>query len=121
MNDSHTSLQHIKTTETFLRIYVLLSQYLDRCLDDQVRETQSENDFQGHLTTTRREVLDLLSTNRVVKQKVENEYEAVLNLGSDYLEKAPSESMKRTLEKERETLRIKMLALSDLLAVLRSI
>ena len=26
---------YIETTETYLRFYVLLSQYLDRCLDDQ--------------------------------------------------------------------------------------
>jgi hypothetical protein len=112
---------YLTITETYLRFYVLLSQYLDRCLDDKISESLSENDFQQHLTDTHTAVLDLLATNRIVKQKVEKEYEHIVNLGKDYLEHSPREAMKKKLEEERETLRIKMLALSDLLAVFRSV
>jgi len=112
---------YIATTETYLRFYVLLSQYLDRCLDDKIQESLSEKDFQGHLTDTRTAVLDLLATNRIVKEKVEKEYEYILNLGKDYLERSAKEAMRKKIEEERETLRIKMLALSDLLAVFRSV
>ena len=112
---------YITTTETYLRFYVLLSQYLDRCLEDQIRGSLSEKDFQEHLTATRTTVLDLLATNRIVKQKVEKEYEYVLNLGKDYLEHSSNEATRKNLEEEREILRIKMLVLSDLLAVFRSV
>jgi len=112
---------YITTTETYLRFYVLLSQYLDRCLDDTIRESLSEHDFQRHLTETRTAVLDLLATNRIVKQKVEKEYEDIVNLGKGYLEHSPGEGMKKKVAEEREILRIKMLALSDLLAVFRSV
>ena len=112
---------YIPTTEVYLRFYVLLTQYLDRCLDDRIRESLSEGDFQKHLTDTRTAVLDLLATNRIVKQKVEKEYESVVNLGKEFLEHSEKEGMRKKLEEERETLRIKMLVLSDLLAVFRSV
>lgn len=112
---------YITITETYLRFFVLLTQYLDRCLDDRIRESLSEKDFQEHLTGTRTAVLDLLATNRIVKQKVEKEYEYIVNLGKDYLEHSTGEAVRKKLEKERETLRIKMLTLSDLLAVFRSV
>lgn len=121
MPEPHASSEYITTTETYLRFYVLLSQYLDRCLDEGIRESFSEKDFQGHLSETRSRVVNLLATNRVVKEKVEKEYEYVLTLGKDYLEKSPGEDMTKKLEGEREILRIKMLALSDLLAVFRSV
>ena len=112
---------YITTTETYLRFYVLLSQYLDRCLDDQIRESLSEKDFQEHLTATRTTVVDLLATNRIVKQKVEKEYEYVVNLGKEYLEHPAKETTRGKLEEERDILRIKMHVLSDLLAVFRSV
>ena len=121
MTEPQASLQYMTTTETYLRLYVLLSQYLDRCLDNEIRESLSEKDFQAHLTQTRTTVLDLLSTNRIVKQKVEQEYEKTLKLGNEYLNHPSEESLRKKLEEERETLRIKMLALSDLLAVFRSV
>ena len=112
---------YLTTTETYLRFYVLLSQYLDRCLEDQMRGSFSEKDFQEHLTATRTTVLDLLATNRIVKQKVEKEYEYVLDLGKGYLEHPSNEATRKKLEEEREILRIKMHVLSDLLAVFRSV
>ena len=112
---------YLTTTETYLRFFVLLSQFLDRCLDDQIHGSLSDKDFQEHLTATRTTVVNLLATNRIVKQKVENEYEYVMNLGKDYLESSLKEATRKKLEEEREILRIKMLVLSDLLAVFRSV
>ncbi len=63
--------QHIKTTETFVRLYVLLSQHLDRCHDEGARSTFPESEFQAHLAETRAVAALLFSTNRVVKYKVE--------------------------------------------------
>ena len=82
MTDPDISPPHIKTTETFLRLYVLLSQFLDRCLDDAARASLSEQDFQHHLSETHTNVGNLLSTNRVVKGKVEKEYEECCNSGA---------------------------------------
>ena len=81
MTEPPVSAQYFTTTETYLRFYVMLSQYLDRCRDEGIRESFSEKDFQEHLSNTRKSVLDLLSTNRIVEEKVKKEYEHILNLG----------------------------------------
>ena len=120
MSDQNIGPFYLKTTETFVRFYVLLSQFLDRCQDESTKKSLPEQDFQKHLADTRAEVLTLLSTNRVVKEKVEQESERILSLGTAFTEGRTDEATKTLLGKERETLRIKMLALSDLLAVFRS-
>ncbi len=112
--------QHIKTTETFVRLYVLLSQHLDRCHDEGAKSASPESEFQMHLTSTRTEAAQLSSNNRVVKDKVEDEYENILNLGAAYVKDPNDERTKDQLLQERAVLRIKMLTLSDLLAVFRS-
>ena len=112
--------QHIKTTETFVRLYVLLSQHLDRCHDEGARSAYPESEFQAHLAETRTEAAQLFSTNRVVKDKVEHEYERILNLVAAYVKNPKDEISRTQLKQERETLRIKTLTLSDLLAVFRS-
>ncbi|NKB81198.1 MAG: hypothetical protein GKS05_04775 [Nitrospirales bacterium] len=112
--------QHIKTTETFVRLYVLLSQHLDRCHDEGAKSAYPESEFQMHLTRTRTEAAQLSSNNRVVKDKVEDEYENILNLGAAYVKDPNDERTKDQLLQERAVLRIKMLTLSDLLAVFRS-
>jgi len=111
---------HIKTTETFVRLYVLLSQYLDRCHDEGARNAYPESEFQAHLAETRTEAAQLFSTNRVVHDKIEKEYERLLNLGSAFVKGPKDENIKAQLMQEREILRYKTLTLSDLLAVFRS-
>ena len=113
--------QHIRTTETLLRLYVLLAQYLDRCrAEDGSGSSLSEGEFQKHLVDTKGAVADLLSTNRIVPEKVKQEYEWVMKRG-DALTKNPGDSeIKAQVDQEREVLRIKTIALSDLLAVFRS-
>ena len=112
---------HITTTETMLRFYVFLGQYIDRCLDEEHRRSLPEEEFQQHLATTHNQVGELLATNRVVKTKAEAEFQRVTGLCQDFLKHPESGDPEHVLRKERETLRVKMLALSDLLAVFRSV
>jgi hypothetical protein len=113
--------QLIQITETVLRLYVLLAQYLDRCYDQTAREVLPESEFQTHLSQTQSQTAELLSTNKVVKVKVEGECERILNLGEACVERGQGEGFPSQLDKEREILRIKIQALSDLFAVFRSI
>ena len=113
--------QHIRTTETLLRLYVLLAQYLDRCRSDEGSSSSlSEGEFQRHLDETRTSLTNLLSSNRIVPHKVEQEYERVMDLGKSLTRKPEDAGLRSQVDQEREVLRIKTLALSDLLAVFRS-
>ena len=113
--------QFIQITETVLRLYVLLSQFLDRCHDQSAKEAFPESEFQAHLSETRKQAAELLVTNHIVKGKVEAECEGILKLAAECAEARKDERWQSRLEKEREVLRIKTLALSDLLAVFRSV
>lgn len=115
------NLPHITMTETMLRFYVFLGQYIDRCLDEKNRQSLPEQEFQRHLATTHDEVVQLLGTNHVVKDKAEVEFQRVTAMCQDYLKHPGTGDQSRVLHEEREILRVKMLALSDLLAVFRSV
>lgn len=121
MSKEELNQPHITMTETMLRFYVFLGQYIDRCLDEDQRRFLPEQEFQQHLATTHNEVGELLATNRVVKGKAEIEFQRVTDMCQDYLKHPGSSERGRVLEEKRETLRVKMLALSDLLAVFRSV
>ncbi len=112
---------HITTTETVLRFYVFLGQYIDRCLDEEHRQSLPESEFQQHLATAHDQVVELLGTNRVVKNKAETEFQWVTDMCQNYLKNPRTGDQPRALREEREILRVKMLALSDLLAVFRSV
>ncbi len=56
----------------------------------------------------------------VVKEKVELEYNRVHALGTTWVEGRTDQTAKATMEQEREVLKSKILALSDLLAVFRA-
>jgi hypothetical protein len=115
---------HIEITETLLRLYVFLSQYLDRCLDETIRKSFPEADLQAHLADTRKQIIEMLSVNRVVKGKVEQECEHVLSLGAACLTgkggSPPSQNGIEAVKAERAILKNKTIALSDLLAVFRA-
>ena len=113
--------RHMITTETMLRFYVFLGQYIDRCVDEEHRRSLPEQEFQQHLATTHDQVVELLATNRVVKDKAEVEFQRVTTMCQDYLTNPGSGDLSRALHEEREILRVKMLTLSDLLAVFRSV
>lgn len=121
MAEQDSNLPHITMTETMLRFYVFLGQYIDRCLDEEHRRSLPEQEFQQHLSTTHDQVVDLLATNRVVKDKAEAEFQRVTTMCQDYLKDPVHGGAQQVLQKEREILRVKMLALSDLLAVFRSV
>jgi hypothetical protein len=114
---------HIEITETLLRLYVFLSQYLDRCLDETIRRSFPEADLQAHLAKTRQQIMEMLSVNRVVKGKVEQECERVLSLGATCLTSKSGHGSQNDIEgvkTERAILKNKTIALSDLLAVFRA-
>ena len=121
MPDPDTNLLHITTTEALVRFYVLLAQYIDRCLDETAQRSLPENEFQNHLAETRAQVTELLATNRVVKNKAEMEFQRITALCEHFLKSPVDHTLKENLQQEHQVLRIKMLALSDLLAVFRSV
>jgi len=109
----------MEITETVLRFYVFLRHYLDRFHDQAAKEAFPESEFRKHLRVTQVKVTELLTSNRVVKQKVAAESNGILQLGSDSVERRSG--VTGQLAKERELLRVKTVAISDLLAVFRSI
>ncbi|MBI4401833.1 MAG: hypothetical protein HY581_09405 [Nitrospirae bacterium] len=112
---------HIEVTETLVRLYVFLAQYLDRCHDEAARQSFPEKELQAHLTTTRARMMDILSVNRVVRDKVEKECDRVLSLGAACLKgRSAKTAVQKELKAERGILQNKMIALSDLLAVFRA-
>lgn len=114
--------KHIEITETFVRLYVFLSQTLDRCLDQTQRESFPEKEHQAFLTEARNEMRGILTVNPVVKGKVEEECSRVLALAESYLKKGPGQKdALEQIQRERALLKTKLMALSDLLAVFRAL
>lgn len=110
----------IETTETLVRLYVFLTQYLDRCLDEAARQSFPEQELQRHLADTRTKLDGLLAVNPVVRNKVEQECERILSLGAACLGQGSLGAAREEVPRERAVLRSKTLALSDLLAVFRA-
>jgi hypothetical protein len=122
MNAQTTASSHIEITETLLRLYVFLAQDLDRCLNEAARQTFPEPELQSHLASTRAKMMEILSVNRVVKEKVEQECNRVLALAAACL--AGGDGKKAAMDElntERAVLKNKTMALSDLLAVFRAV
>jgi hypothetical protein len=113
---------HVLITETFVRLYVFLAQSLDRCLNQVSREAFPEKDYQAFLADTQAKLLEILAVNPVVKGKVEEECKRVLALAESCLRTGPDQaSAKERLKTERALLQMKIVALSDLLAVFRAL
>ncbi len=72
--------QHIDIAETFIRLYVFLTQYIDSCESETVNQDYPEVELQKNLASARAEMLDILKVNPVVKGKVEKECERVFSL-----------------------------------------
>lgn len=118
---TETQHGHIETTETLLRLYVFLTQFIDRCQDEAARKTYPEEELQAHLAATRAKVHDITKVNPVVQAKVEKECERVLTLGARCLKGGTEKvSALDVLDAERAILKSKTIALSDLLAVFRA-
>ncbi|MEP6887178.1 MAG: hypothetical protein ABI945_02540 [Nitrospirales bacterium] len=121
MNGEPVVHSHIEITETLVRLYVFLSQVLDRCLNEAARRTYPEQELQLHLASTRAEMMEILSVNRVVKDKVEQECHRVLALSAACLTNGAAKAAAMDeLNAERAVLKNKTMALSDLLAVFRA-
>lgn len=113
--------RHIEVTETFVRLYVFLANYLDRCLNEAARQTYPEAELQKHLAETVAKLTDILSINRVVKTKVQEECDRIMALGSACLQAGGKGTLADDIKTARAVLQNKTIALSDLLAVFRSI
>jgi hypothetical protein len=113
---------HSEVTETLVRVYVFLMQYLDRCLDEAARKTYPDEELHAHLATARATMADILAVNPVVKGKVEKECKDVLALGTAILKGGHERaSAMEPMQAQRAILRSKTIALSDLLAVFRAL
>jgi hypothetical protein len=121
MNTKAMTHGHIDVTEALVRLYVFLTQHLDRCQFESARTTYPEHELQSHLASTRVEIMGLLSVNRVVKHKVEEECNRVLSIAATCLTDGPEQTAAMDeLKAERAVLKNKTMALSDLLAVFRA-
>lgn len=113
---------HIEITETLVRLYVFLTQYLDRCLDEASRKAFPDEELHAHLAQTRATMADILAVNPVVKSKVEKECKDVLALGASILKGGTDRAAAtEPMQAQRTILRNKTIALSDLLAVFRAL
>ncbi len=122
MTAQSASPQHIVITETFVRLYVFLAQTLDRCLDQSQRESFPEKEHQAFLTEARNRMRDMLAVNPVVKGKVDDECSRVLALAESHLKKGGGKKdVRAQIAHERDLLKTKLMALSDLLAVFRAL
>ena len=121
MASQPTSRNHIETTELLVRLYVFLSQYLDRCVNEAAHQTYPESELKRHLAETRARLSGILAINSVVKNKVEQECDRVLTLGAACLKDGGNTTDIELLKAEQAILRSKTIALSDLLAVFRAV
>lgn len=121
MNAQSTVHSHIDITDRLARLYLFLAQSIDRCLSEVARISYPESELRSHLASTRAAVLDMLSVNKVVKGKVEQECNRVLSLVTACLTDGPRKTAAlNDLKEERAILKQKTMALSDLLAVFRA-
>ncbi len=105
-----------------VRLYVFLAQYLDRCFDEAARKSYPDAELQGHLDGTRRQLMEILSVNPVVKRKLADECDRILTLGASCLKSGTVDPATREMiHAERAILKNKTIALSDLVAVFRAL
>ena len=112
--------EQVDIAAALVRLYVFLAQYLDRCFDEAARKSYPDSELQGHLTETRRQLMEILSVNPVVKKKLGEECDRILALGASCLKSADA-ATRETIQAERAILKHKTLALSDLVAVFRAL
>ncbi len=113
--------EQIDVTAALVRLYVFLAQYLDRCFDAAARKSYPDSELQGHLAETRRQLMEILAVNPVVKNKLAQECDRILALGASCLKDGAVDPKTRdAIQSERAILKSKTLALSDLVAVFRA-
>ncbi|MFO0700928.1 MAG: hypothetical protein U0236_17030 [Nitrospira sp.] len=105
-----------------VRLYVFLTQYLDRCTDEAARKDYPDSELQKHLDETRQQLMEILSVNPVVKRKLADECDRVLHLGASCLKLGGDDPKTReAVQAERAILKSKTMAISDLVAVYRAL
>ncbi|MDH4083813.1 MAG: hypothetical protein OEV99_09110 [Nitrospira sp.] len=106
----------------FVRLYVFLTQYLDRCCDEAARKSYPDTELQMHLDQTRQQLMEILSVNPVVKRKLADECDRILTLGASCLQSGGVDTKTReAIQAERVVLKNKTIVLSDLVAVFRAL
>ena len=114
--------QYIETTQTFLRFYVLAVQYIDHFLVKNTEKPLSHDEVYTYLKEAHTILLQNVSMNRIVPQKIQRELEEIDELisatNSTIQENTDQTNILKSL---RSVLYNKAIVLSDLLAVLRLI
>jgi hypothetical protein len=117
-----SATDQIDVAAALVRLYVFLAQYLDRCFDEAARKSYPDAELQAHLADTRRQLMEILSVNPVVKKKLSEECDRILALGASCLKSGVGDAKTReTIQAERAVLKHKTMALSDLVAVFRAL
>jgi hypothetical protein len=112
----------IEVAAALVRLYVFLAQYLDRCFDEAAHKSYPDSELQAHLAETRRQLMDILAVNPVVKKKLTEECDRILALGASCLKTGAADAKTReAIQAERAILKNKTIALSDLVAVFRAL
>ena len=121
MTTHATVSSHIETTDALSRLYLFLAQAMDRVLDEAGRVKGVDTELDANLAGARSAALELLSVNRVVREKVEAECNRIRSLVAACLKGgAPQTALVEALKRERELVKQKTMVLSDLLAVFRA-
>lgn len=119
---SASANDQIEIAAALVRLYVFLTQYLDRCFDEAARKSYPDAELQAHLNGTRQQLLEILAVNPVVKKKLAEECDRVLALGATCLKSGAGDAKTReVIQAERAVLKHKTIALSDLVAVFRAL
>jgi len=121
MTTQATVSSHIESTDALSRLYLFLAQAMDRGLDEAGRVNVVDSELDANLAGARNAALELLSVNRVVRDKVEAECNRIRSLVEACLTGgAPPAAVLEALKEERGIVKQKTMVLSDLLAVFRA-
>lgn len=121
MTTHATVSSHIETTDALSRVYLFLAQAMDRGLDEAGRVGGVDSELEANLAGARSAALELLSVNRVVRDKVEAECNRIRSLVEVCLKGGLSQTaLVEALRTERGIVKQKAMVLSDLLAVFRA-
>jgi hypothetical protein len=114
------AFSHIDTTDALSRLYLFLAQAMDRGLGEAGRVNGGDSELDANLAGARNAALELLSVNRVVRDKVEAECNRIRSLVEASRKGGASRLVVKGLKAEREIVKQKTMVLSDLLAVFRA-
>ena len=118
----HVHVAHptpIEITQTLVRLYIFLAQTMDRALTEDTRPTSPNQDIESRSASARSEVMTMLSVNRAIRLKVEEDCRRVQTLVAAHLKGGIATAIDE-LKAARHAMTIKITTLSDLLAVFRA-